>query len=66
MRNKQVTELVEKARDQGWRVALNKAGHWRFAPPSGRLVFTGSTPSDRRAFKNLQKDLMRQGLKLAT
>lgn len=62
---KEVKKLVGVARKQGWTVEMGKSCHWRFVPPTGRIVFTGSTPSDQRALKNLRRDLRHQGLELA-
>jgi len=64
-RRNDVIKYVNMARKQGWIVTINK-GHWKFVPPMGRIVFTGSSPSDHRSVKNLERDLRHNGLILAT
>lgn len=56
-----IAELAEQARQQGWNAYLKKSGHWKFVPPTGRILFTGSTPSDNRSLKNFERDLRHQG-----
>lgn len=48
------------ARHPDWDVDQTKGEHlrWRHRP-SGKLVFTGGTPSDHRAFKNIEAMLKR-------
>jgi len=63
---KHLRKIIKTAKEQGWLVEKTKNSHVRFCPPdkSRRAVYTGSTPSDKRAFTNLIKDLERQGLRL--
>lgn len=59
---RKVSDLVDLARSQGWRVVLRR-GHYGFHAPDGSgLVWTGSTPSDYRGVRNLRAQLRRAGL----
>lgn len=46
---------------EGWSATKTRRNHWRITGPGGLLVFTGSTPSDRCALRNLLSDLGRAG-----
>lgn len=63
---KDLKGLIRKAEHAGWTVSLTGGGHLKFIPPKGSdsavPVFTGSTPSDHRGFKNLCAMLRRRGL----
>lgn len=63
---KHLRKIIKKAKKQGWLVERTKNSHVKFIPKdkSQRPVYTGSTPSDKRALLNLKKDLERSGLKL--
>lgn len=39
-----------------------RSNHWCIRLPSGKQVFTASTPSDRKGLLNLKQDLRRNGL----
>lgn len=56
-------KLRKACRKQGWLVERTKNNHYKFTPPDPkkRIVYTGSTPSDKRHLKNLLGDLRRQG-----
>lgn len=49
---KGVWELLIYAADHGWQISLTQGGHLRFTKPGRGPVFSSSTPSDRRAFRN--------------
>lgn len=57
-------KLLKECRKQGFVVERTKNNHYKFIPPdtTKRVVFTGSTPSDRRHMDNLLHDLRRSGL----
>ena len=59
---KDMAQLMDTAKSQGWSIELAKGGHFKWVSPSGAVVFTSCTPSDKRAFKNIQSDLRRYGL----
>ena len=61
---KELKELRRAAEEQGWVVAPTRKSHLAWRSPSGYLVISSSTPSDRRAIKNLRAFLTRQGLVL--
>ena len=57
---KDLEALIEKYRALGWSVTYTGAGHYRWVPPNGKgLVFSQSTPGDRRGLKNLRAALRR-------
>lgn len=47
---------------RGWRVEPTKNLHLKWIAPSGAIIFSSSTPSDRRAALNLRSQLRREGL----
>jgi len=57
-------KVLEKARDQGWRVDRTKKGHWRFLSPDRTQppIYFSGTPSDHRSIRNLVAQLRRAGL----
>jgi predicted RNA binding protein YcfA (HicA-like mRNA interferase family) len=62
MLRKEVAELVRRARAHGWVVQKTRGGHLRWKSPDGKVVFSGSTPSDVRAVRNIRSSLRRMGL----
>lgn len=56
---KDLAKLFRTARERGWRCERTRAGHVRMRHPCGALVFSGTTPSDARALRNLAADLAR-------
>lgn len=56
-------EVLAAASDQGFNWEFTSGGHIKITPPdpSQRLVFTASTPSDKRGLKNLIRDLRHAG-----
>jgi hypothetical protein len=61
---KDFQELAEIAASQGWRIEQRKNAHLSWISPQGLKVFSSFTPSDKRAVKNLRRDLKRYGLKV--
>jgi hypothetical protein len=57
---KAAADPIGWALDHGWIVAVRRGGHLKLTHPCGALVFTGSTPSDHRARKNLLGQLRRE------
>jgi len=55
---------IRLARRQGWTVTRTGHNHLRFRSPTGELVHTGMTPSDRRSVYNTAAELRRAGLDL--
>lgn len=64
MNSKDLKELIKTAEEQGWKVERGNNGHYKWLSPTGGMVITSSTPSDKRAFANIQSDLRRYGLVL--
>lgn len=65
-RTREVDELAALAKEQGWRVEPCNNGHMAFYPPdkTHSPIYTGRTPSDWRANRNLRAQLRRAGLVL--
>lgn len=51
--------VVRYAQDHGWNVKRTRGGHVRFIKPGCPPVFTGFSPSDVRAEKNVLARLRR-------
>lgn len=50
------------AEAQGWTVTLTRNNHLAWRSPTGALVISSFTPSDKRAILNLRAFLRRNGL----
>lgn len=55
--DKELTQLIQKAEAQGWVITRRNNGHLRWLSPTGYIVFSAFTPSDKRAIKNTIKQL---------
>lgn len=58
--------VFKELRNQGWSLEKTKNNHWKITNPAGRSCFTGSTPGDKRAVRNLMADLRRLGFSYET
>jgi hypothetical protein len=58
---KDLTVLIEQAKDQGWVITPTKNGHYKWVSPTGSLFFSSSTPSDGNAIHQVRRDLARRG-----
>lgn len=58
---KDLKVLARRAEEQGWDLRQTGGGHLKWIAPSGAFVFTASTPSDHRAYKNILSSLRRRG-----
>jgi hypothetical protein len=54
--------LARQASGQGWVIAWCAGGHLVWRSPTGALVVSSGSPSDRRAVHKLRADLRRAGL----
>ena len=45
-------KLAKVATDAGWNVTPTRGGHIKWQAPTGAVVFSASTPSDKRAMAN--------------
>lgn len=54
---KDFQQLIKQAERQGWVVTKTKGNHLRWVSPSGRIVFSAFTPSDKRGLLNTIKEL---------
>jgi hypothetical protein len=54
--------LAKRARKAGWTITGTRNGHLAWTSPTGRTVFSPSTPSDRRSLANVVGKLRRAGL----
>lgn len=59
---KELKSLLNLAVKQGWVVEQRSNNHYKLIAPNGKVVFTSSTPSDRRAIENIKRDLRANGL----
>lgn len=62
-----IKQIVRVAEENGWRVTrARRSQHWKFIPPDKRTkpIYTSSTPSDWRTYRNLRAELRRGGLPL--
>lgn len=55
-------DLGRQALAAGWEISKTSNQHFRWRAPSGALVFTSGTPSDRRTLRNVQSLLRKAGL----
>lgn len=56
---KEIRELLSLAEELGWQLDRTRNNHLVFRKPGRPLVYTGSTPSDPRARRNLVAQLIR-------
>jgi hypothetical protein len=60
--HKDLRSILDAAEDQGWRVELQRSGHYKLYAPDGEtIVTTGSTPSAPSALRNLIGLMRRSG-----
>ncbi len=58
----EIKELLDAAKEKGWRVEQTKKGHWRcYAPDGENIVTLPGTPSDRRSIRNAIAQMRRYG-----
>ncbi|OLU22503.1 hypothetical protein BVH03_25120 [Pseudomonas sp. PA15(2017)] len=56
---KSLLALLVYAHNNGWQACRTRGGHVRFQKPGRPPVFTSSTPSDWRAYRNALAMLVR-------
>ena len=59
IRNSDMRDLVAYAESLGWAVEKSKGNHIKFSMDGSKPIFTSSTPSDPRAWKNCRSRLKR-------
>lgn len=59
---KEMRPVAKKARDQGWTISTTKGGHIVWQSPTGKKVFSPSSPSEYRGHKNVIRKLRHEGL----
>ena len=59
---KPLRPLARQAIAAGWTIHPTRSGHLAWRSPTGRRVFTGSSPGDHRAVRNHRAMLRRAGL----
>ena len=59
--DKDLNSLMAQAGEQGWSVIHTGGNHIKWIAPSGAIVFSGSTNSDKRAILNIQRELRFKG-----
>ena len=60
--SKELNKLMKLAKRQGWSVYQAPSGHVKWVSPIGGTVITSLTASDKRAIRNITRDLIRNGL----
>jgi hypothetical protein len=58
----ELNSLKKLAEAQEWKIVVSNGGHLKWVSPTGKVVFTSITPSDRRALNNMKRDLKLAGL----
>ena len=61
IRNHDLSQLVNEAREQGFDVGRTAKNHIKFVAPTGKICVTSGTPSDHRAVMNARSKLRRLG-----
>jgi hypothetical protein len=59
--NKEIEQLIKKARSQGWTVEPTRGGHYKWITPSGAFFYSPKTPSEYRSIKNVKRDMKAYG-----
>lgn len=62
---KDLKELVRRVEDRGWTARRRRSGHLVLEGPDGQKVFCSYSASDKRALRNIERDLARYGLHLS-
>lgn len=60
---KDLMQLLRRAKKQGFRYAMDGAGHWLVTGPDGQVCHVPSTPSGR-GFQNATARLKKIGLRV--
>jgi hypothetical protein len=63
--HKEYRPIAAQAVAAGWTISFTKNNHLRWTSPSGKVVFSGGSPSDRRALYNHVMMLRRNGLEIS-
>jgi hypothetical protein len=59
--DKDLNGLIAQAAQQGWVVIKTGGDHVKWVSPTGAIVFSGSTNSDKRALQNIKRELRHKG-----
>lgn len=59
--NKDISQLVDEVRAQGFKVERTAKNHIKFLSPNGGMCFTSGTPSDYRSVRDARSKLRRLG-----
>lgn len=62
---RELRDLGKKALAAGWEITRTRNLHIRWKSPTGALVYTSGTPSDRRTVRNVAALLKKAGLCLS-
>lgn len=61
--SKDLKPLMKRAKAAGWSIERTRADHLKWIPPQGGMpYFSCSTPSDKRAIRNIESGLAKMGL----
>ena len=61
--NKDLAQLIKKAKKQGWLIEATRGNHLRWVSPDGLVIVSAKTPSDRKSITCTKLDLRRRGFK---
>jgi hypothetical protein len=64
VRDKQLSDLLEEAERQGWRIERERKHVKRLAPDGHTMVVVGYSAHGNRAVENARAELRRAGLQL--
>lgn len=56
-------KFLREAAKEGWTASHTSNGHYKWRHRDGGIFFSSSTPSDRRAEKNIRADMKRYSRK---
>lgn len=63
----QIRDLMRKAHQQGWKIAVTGSGHLKWTPPwagGGQIITSGSRLGGGRSVANTRAMLKSKGLKI--
>jgi hypothetical protein len=57
--SKQTKQFLKRIERRGWSWEYRRSGHLKLHGPNGEMVFCASTPSDHRAWRNVETNMRR-------
>lgn len=59
VKNKDASKIIQSLVNDGWMFSVSGTGHGRVTHPSGRYVTFATSPSDRNAHRQFERDVRR-------